>query len=248
MSLFVFFISLLIVAQHVSGNHVPIIRSWRLRDVISLCWYVPWLQESDQVRLVGSASVRTYQIHLQGEVYLCRVSYQTSPTPWGILTPFPLPSSPTWWGIFMSLHLPNSPTSWGTLMPCPRTVVHPNSVYKFTQYHFFALSNKRTQHTLLRVSKSLSHIPQECHGTSLDVSPRSATRASSGEYRFADVSGILSLPNFVASILCILLEGCFSVELYLRWNNLVMFHFYTVHCNIITQHKPTKCTFPKLIF
>jgi len=27
MSLFVFFISLVIVAQHVSGNHVPIIRS-----------------------------------------------------------------------------------------------------------------------------------------------------------------------------------------------------------------------------
>ena len=27
MSLFVFFISLLIVAQHVSGNHIPIIRS-----------------------------------------------------------------------------------------------------------------------------------------------------------------------------------------------------------------------------
>ena len=44
MSLFVFFISLLIVAQHVSGNHVPIIRSWRLRDVIASCWYVPWLQ------------------------------------------------------------------------------------------------------------------------------------------------------------------------------------------------------------
>ena len=35
---FVFFISLLIVAQHVSGNHVPIIRSWRLRDVIASCW------------------------------------------------------------------------------------------------------------------------------------------------------------------------------------------------------------------
>jgi len=45
MSLFVFFISLLIVAQHVSDNHVPIIRSWRLRDVIASCWYVPWLQE-----------------------------------------------------------------------------------------------------------------------------------------------------------------------------------------------------------
>ena len=53
---FVFFISLLIVAQHVSGNHVPIIRSRRLRDVIALCWYVPWLQESGQDRLVGSAS------------------------------------------------------------------------------------------------------------------------------------------------------------------------------------------------
>ena len=57
MSLFVFFISLLIVAQHVSDNHVPIIRSWRLRDVIALCWYVPWLQEGGQVRLVGSASM-----------------------------------------------------------------------------------------------------------------------------------------------------------------------------------------------
>ena len=57
MSLFVFFISLLIVAQHVSGNHVPIIRSRRLRDVIALCWYVPWLQEGGQVRLVGSTSM-----------------------------------------------------------------------------------------------------------------------------------------------------------------------------------------------
>jgi hypothetical protein len=57
MSLFVFFISLLIVAQHVSGNHVPVIRSWRLCDVIALCWYVPWLREGGQVRLVGSASM-----------------------------------------------------------------------------------------------------------------------------------------------------------------------------------------------
>ena len=56
MSLFVFFISLLIDAQHVSGNHVHIIRSCRLRDVIALCWYVPWLQEGGQVRLAGSAS------------------------------------------------------------------------------------------------------------------------------------------------------------------------------------------------
>ena len=57
MSLFVFFIYLLIVAQHVSGNHVPIIRSSRLRDIIALCWYVPWLQEGGQVRLAGSVSM-----------------------------------------------------------------------------------------------------------------------------------------------------------------------------------------------
>ena len=56
-TLFVFFISLLIVAQHVSGNHVPIIRSWRLREVIASCWYVLWLQGGCQVRLVGSASM-----------------------------------------------------------------------------------------------------------------------------------------------------------------------------------------------
>jgi len=36
---FVFFISLLLVTQHVSGNHVPIIRSAGLRGVIALCWY-----------------------------------------------------------------------------------------------------------------------------------------------------------------------------------------------------------------
>ena len=55
-------LSLLIVAQHVSGNHVPIIRSWRLRDVIALCWYVSWLQEGCQDRLVGSASYGRYNI------------------------------------------------------------------------------------------------------------------------------------------------------------------------------------------
>ena len=57
MSLFVFFISLLIVAQHVSGNHVSIIRSWRLRDIIASCWYVPWLQGGCQDRLAGSGSM-----------------------------------------------------------------------------------------------------------------------------------------------------------------------------------------------
>ena len=48
--------SFLLVAQHVSGNHVPIIRSWRLRDVIKLCWYLPWLHGGVQDRLAGSAS------------------------------------------------------------------------------------------------------------------------------------------------------------------------------------------------
>ena len=42
MSLFVFFISLQIVAQHVSVNHVPITRSWRLllhHAVVSSWWW-----------------------------------------------------------------------------------------------------------------------------------------------------------------------------------------------------------------
>jgi len=33
------FISTSQVAQRVSGNHVPIFRSWRLRGVIATCWY-----------------------------------------------------------------------------------------------------------------------------------------------------------------------------------------------------------------
>jgi len=46
-SLFVFFISLLVVAQHDSGNRVSIIWSWRLRNVIALYWYVPLLNKLD---------------------------------------------------------------------------------------------------------------------------------------------------------------------------------------------------------
>jgi len=34
-----YFISLLQVAQHVSGNHVPIFRSWRLCSAVATCWY-----------------------------------------------------------------------------------------------------------------------------------------------------------------------------------------------------------------
>jgi len=49
---------------------VPIIRSWRLRDVIASCWYVPWLQEGCQDRLAGSASmdgfVRSRQLLMMG--------------------------------------------------------------------------------------------------------------------------------------------------------------------------------------
>jgi len=33
------FISPLQVAQHVSDNHVPVFRSWRLRSVIATCWW-----------------------------------------------------------------------------------------------------------------------------------------------------------------------------------------------------------------
>ena len=58
-------LSLLIVAQHVTGNHVAIIRSRRLRDVIASFWYdviasfwyVLWLREGCQVRLADSASI-----------------------------------------------------------------------------------------------------------------------------------------------------------------------------------------------
>jgi hypothetical protein len=74
MSLFVFFISLLIVVQHVSGNHVPIISSSRLRDVIASCWYVPWLQGGCQDRLAGSASMDGFVAELQlcvAQLQLC---------------------------------------------------------------------------------------------------------------------------------------------------------------------------------
>ena len=71
MSLFVFFISLLIIAQHVSGNHVPIIRILRLRDVIASCWYVPWLQGGGQVRLVGSAFMDVYTTFKIFSTYIC---------------------------------------------------------------------------------------------------------------------------------------------------------------------------------
>jgi hypothetical protein len=131
---------------------------------------------------------------------------------------------------------------WGTFLPCLNTkftyilrYIFALPLNKFTymlryisalspyqtppKFHlptykiaFLCTVKKATPYTFLRVSKSLSHIPQECHGTSLDVSPRCATRASSGEYRFGDVSGVLSLPNFLSSILCIFLEGCFSVQ------------------------------------
>ena len=53
MSLFVFFISVLIVAQHVLGNH----QEQTTADVIASCWYVPWLQGGCQDRLAGSASM-----------------------------------------------------------------------------------------------------------------------------------------------------------------------------------------------
>ena len=59
----VFFISLLPVTQYVSGNQVPIIRSWRLRDIIASCWYVPWLQAGCQGRLASGASMDGFVAH-----------------------------------------------------------------------------------------------------------------------------------------------------------------------------------------
>jgi hypothetical protein len=98
----------------------------------------------------------------------------------------------------------------------PVTAPTPPKLHLPTELHYLALSHKAAQYTLLRVSKLFSYIPLECHGTSLDISPKSATRASSEEYRVGDVSGVLSLPNFVYSILCILLAVFLSVEKYFR--------------------------------
>ena len=74
---FVLFISLLIVVQHVSGNHVPIVRSLRLRDVIALCWYVPWLEEGGQVRLAGSASMDGFVSRWAGPFHVSSNSCST---------------------------------------------------------------------------------------------------------------------------------------------------------------------------
>jgi hypothetical protein len=41
-----------ILARHVGSAYVAILTACRMRDVIALCWYVPWLQEGGQVRLV----------------------------------------------------------------------------------------------------------------------------------------------------------------------------------------------------
>ena len=36
---FVLFVISLLITQHVSGNHVPIVRSWRPRNFVPTCWY-----------------------------------------------------------------------------------------------------------------------------------------------------------------------------------------------------------------
>ena len=66
MSVFVYFISVLIVAQHVSGKRVPIIRSSRLRDIIALYWYVPWLHQLD-VTFVFFTSIVIVDQHVSGK-------------------------------------------------------------------------------------------------------------------------------------------------------------------------------------
>jgi hypothetical protein len=50
------FISLLQIAQHVSGNHVPIFRSWRLHCFIAMCWYCA-VKMSGVIQICLSVSV-----------------------------------------------------------------------------------------------------------------------------------------------------------------------------------------------
>ena len=45
-----------------------------MRDVIALCWYVPWLQEGGQVRFVGSASMDGFVSQLHTELR-CTVNH-----------------------------------------------------------------------------------------------------------------------------------------------------------------------------
>ena len=68
-----------------------------MRDVIALCWYVPWLQEGGQVRLVGSASYG--RLEVSGEVrpltskscilYIYSTNIGTEYFKHGIYSPFP---------------------------------------------------------------------------------------------------------------------------------------------------------------
>jgi len=57
------------VAQHVSGNYVPIFRSWRLSSVSPRVGIVPWLQEVCQNRLAGSVSIVEFSEHLNGHYW-----------------------------------------------------------------------------------------------------------------------------------------------------------------------------------
>jgi len=50
------------VAQHVSGNCVPINRSWRLSSFSPRVGIVPWLQEGCQNQLAGSVSIEEFVI------------------------------------------------------------------------------------------------------------------------------------------------------------------------------------------
>ena len=60
MSPIVFFISLLIVVQHDSVYRVPIIRSWRMLNVLALCWYVPLLYQLDVTFCILYSSSNSY--------------------------------------------------------------------------------------------------------------------------------------------------------------------------------------------
>jgi len=149
-------------------------------------------------------------------------------TCWVMFMLLHLQNSPTWWGIFMPLYLTNSPTSWGILMSC----FH-NKLRLHGEVYFCPVPvpyTTRTPSTNLQNTISL-HCQTKRYNKRSCVSPsrcltshRNVTEPvwmflqdllsehHLGNRDLQTLMASLACQNFVASILCILLEGCFSVE------------------------------------
>ena len=113
------FIFPLQVAQHVSGNHVPIFRSWRLRCVIATCWCCDVVAARAQHH--GST---THQIYCQGYV---RVDFRVSVSFCGI--------SHTVWPFLCCqkqiVHLHRKRRRWCAQLCCSKS-----DVWLITAWHF----------------------------------------------------------------------------------------------------------------